>query len=147
VLVESLAYCRERKGLSVFAYVIMPTHFHAIVGADSQSELTPIMRDLKRHTAWKLVETLKAMGWELPLRAFRKAAEIDGRGNEHKVWQEEFHPVALQSEQIFNQKLSYLHENPVRKGLVRKAEDWWYSSARAWLDGEEGPLKVDVLEG
>jgi REP element-mobilizing transposase RayT len=147
VLIESFAYCRREKGLQVFAYVIMPTHFHAIVGTRESVALTHVMRDLKRHTARKLDAVLEDLSWELPLRVFRKAASLEERGNQYKVWQDEFHPIALETEEVFLQKLEYLHANPVRKGLVKKPEDWWYSSCRTWLDGTPGPLELDEVGG
>jgi hypothetical protein len=40
--------------------------------------------------------------------------------------------------------MEYMHSNPVRKGLVLKPEHWRYSSARAWLNGEENDAKISI---
>jgi REP element-mobilizing transposase RayT len=146
IVIESLSYCRQHKGLLVFAYSIMPTHFHAVVSTTAPADLTGIVRDLKRHTSRKIVEALEASSWEFPLRAFRKAAALDGRGNQHKFWQDEFHPVAILTKEVLREKVLYTHGNPVRKGLVREAADWWYSSARALERGESGPLELDAVD-
>ena len=146
VIIESLFYCRKQKGLHVFAYVIMPTHFHGIVSAGQADELPGVMRDLKRHTSRELVRVLERTGWELPLRAFKKAAQLAGRGSQHKVWQDEFHPVAIVTEKVFRRKLDYIHGNPVRKGLVMEPSDWCYSSARSCERDEPGPLELDAIE-
>src|SRR3989304_8708999 len=114
----------------------MPTHLHAIVSTEGDHSLSDVMRDFKRHTGKKLVEVLKTSGWELPLRAFRKAAQIAGKGNDYKVWDRDFHPQAIVEEEMFRQKVEYIHANPVRKGLVRAPEDWVYSSAGFYLLGE-----------
>ncbi len=146
VLVNSLAYCQQNKGLRIHGYVIMPNHFHLVVTASPQDSLPSIMRDFKRFTSRELIRTLESSGWELPIRIFRKSGMACGTKQEYKVWQDEYHPIALFSEEVLRVKLEYLHQNPVRKGLVRKASDWWYSSAGFYETGEAGPLEVDVVE-
>jgi len=61
ILVQSLAFCRERKGLKVHAWVILDTHFHAILAAP---DLSSILRDIKSYTAKLLIEQLVAEGRE-----------------------------------------------------------------------------------
>jgi putative transposase len=56
ILVHSFEYCREHKELKVHAWVILDTHFHAIVAAP---ELVRVLADLKRHTARRIVEQLE----------------------------------------------------------------------------------------
>jgi hypothetical protein len=73
------------------------------------------------------------------------AAEADGKGNRYKVWQEGFHPIAIESERFFLEKLQYLHENPVRKGYVDRLEQWRYSSARNYILDDDSVLMVDRL--
>jgi REP element-mobilizing transposase RayT len=62
--------------------------------------------------------------------------------SERKVWQPSWHAEGLVSENLWEQKMNYIHENPVRKGYVRLPEHWRYSSARYWLTGEDGDLPV-----
>jgi len=124
----------------------MPTHFHAIVGAADGEQLSSVMRDLKRFTSREIVNVLQATGEELPLRAFKKAASLQGRGNDHKVWKDEFHPIGIRSIEVFRQKLDYIHHNPVRKGLVEESSHWRYSSAGFYDKGSVGVLEMDELE-
>lgn len=79
------------------------------------------------------------------LALFRAAAIQEGRGNNHKVWQEGFHPIAIETGKFFQEKLNYLHENPVRKGFVERPEYWRYSSARNYLMDDHSIIQVDVL--
>jgi len=146
VLINSLAYCQKDKGLRIHGYVVMPNHFHLVVTTPAPNSLSPVIRDLKRYTSRELTRVLEESSWELPVRIFRKTGMSSGTGRKYKVWQDEFHPVAVFSEEVFRVKLDYLHQNPVRKGLVRKASDWWYSSAGFYETGEMGPLKVDEVE-
>lgn len=80
------------------------------------------------------------------LKTFHEAALDEGRGNRYKVWQEGYHPIAIDTDDFFQQKLDYLHENPVRKGFVEKPEYWRYSSARNYLFDDHSILPVECLE-
>jgi len=66
--------------------------------------------------------------------------------SEFQVWQESFHPKELLTEEILQQKVDYIHMNPVRKGLVDKPEDWKYSSAGYYATGVNGLLHLNGLE-
>ena len=79
------------------------------------------------------------------LSFFREAAESDGRGNEYKVWQDGYHPIVLETEKFFCQKLDYMHKNPVRKGYVEWPEHWLYSSARNYVIGDHSVMRVECL--
>ena len=69
-----------------------------------------------------------------------------GRSKEHiKVWRHENHPVILDRNEIIEERLNYLHENPVRTGVCYTAEDYVYSSAGQYA-GREGLLEVEFLE-
>jgi len=59
------------------------------------------------------------------------------------VWQEGFHPVAIVSDEIMLQKMEYLHNNPVARGLVAAREHWRYSSAHEDCAGVEPVLRCD----
>jgi hypothetical protein len=61
---------------------------------------------------------------------------------QRRFWQPSRHPIAIQSEPFWQQKVDYLHDNPCRKGLVRLPEHWRYSSA-AWY-ASDGKNPVDV---
>ena len=110
ILVESLAYCREHKALRISAWVILDNHFHAILSAP---DLPRVMADFKRHTARWLIEKLEAerCEWLLnQLRYFRAAHKAE---SEHQFWQEGFHPQAIVSDEMMEQKREYLHQNRV----------------------------------
>ncbi len=63
-----------------------------------------------------------------------------------QFWQQSKHPVAIWSEPFRQTKVDYLHDNPRRKGLVREASDWWFSSVAYWLQDSAGANDV-VLTG
>ena len=142
VITGSLDYCRKNKGLKVFAYVVMPTHFHAVLACETSRELSNVMRDFKRYTNRALIRILEQQHCRIALSVFRSAG-LDAKGNTgYKLWQDAYHPKALYSEAVLRQKIEYIHQNPVRKGLVEKASDWLFSSARNY----EEPEREIVLE-
>jgi len=144
-IIESLKYCRMKKGLRLHGYVIMPNHMHTIVSAANGS-LSGIIRDYKRFTSQRISSLLEADGNQRFLRYFRTVARREGRGNTYKIWQGGSHPELIVSQGFFLQKLNYVHENPVRKGYVDRPEHWVYSSARNYYLNDHSVIHVDILE-
>ena len=148
IITDSLAFCRAEKGLLVHAYVVMLTHVHTILSAQDGADLSAILRDSRKFTAKQIVQRLNDDSNRLFDWVFRDAARKDGRPEEsYKVWQPGAHPETLVSEKFVMQKLEYLHNNPVRKGLVYAPEHWRYSSAPFYVLGQkDGPLEIDAFE-
>ncbi len=142
IIVHSLSYCRQKKGLRLFAYVIMHDHIHAIA---SSGNLSAIMKDFKSYTAKEILRTAEADSKKWLLNQFGYYKKQYKRDSAYQVWQEGFHPQAIVNEDVFRQKVEYIHNNPVRKCLVELAEHWIYSSARNYLDGK-GCIEIDRIE-
>src|SRR5262249_52661744 len=111
------------------------------------SDLHAMMRDFKRFTSRTIHDRLIADRRATALEWLERAAQRARRGRgEFSFWQDGFHPQEIRSRSVFEQKLRYLHENPIRKRLVAAPEDWWYSSA-AWYAGREQVcMRMDSLE-
>ncbi len=102
-----------------------------------------MLADFKRHTARRILELLEAeeCGWLLHLlRQWRAGHKTE---SEFQVWQEGFHPQALMNDAVMEQKLEYIHNNPVKRGLVAAPEHWRYSSAHEWCSEVEPLLRCD----
>ncbi|MCK4311911.1 MAG: transposase [Candidatus Cloacimonetes bacterium] len=126
ILVDSIKFCQYQKELKVFFYVIMDNHFHLITSSENLSQT---IASLKRFVALKLVEIIKADNkfWLLEqLGRYKKAYKQESN---YQVWQEGFHPQLISSYKMLDQKVMYIHQNPVRRGLVNEPEHWKYSSA------------------
>ena len=138
IFTDSLNFSIKNKRLGVNAYVIMPTHTHAILfDRDFDNErLKHTLDDLRKFTGRLLLDYADA---NLPNpfgQTFRENAKED---RQRKFWQSTQHPEGIFTEKFYRQKFNYIHLNPVRKGLVRSAVDWRFSSAGYWLrDGEAG---------
>ena len=138
IIIDSLRYCQQNKGLEIFAFVIMSNHMHLLVRAEN-SNLSDVLRDFKRHTSKKIIETIQnedESRREWLLMVFKYAAGKHQRNNEFQVWTHENHAEEIFSNKFVEQKVHYIHQNPVRAGIVEKAEEYLYSSARNYADLE-----------
>ena len=132
IVVENLQYCQNNKGLQVFAFVVMTNHVHLIVNSPL-STLSDTIRDFKKFTSKKIIDSVKEENEsrkEWMLERFRFHATNTKRNSEHKFWTHDNHAEVLYTNSFIEQKLCYLHNNPVRAGIVAKPEDYLYSSAR-----------------
>ena len=144
LVIESLSFCRQNKGLQLFAFVVMPNHLHLIAAAD---DLHAVVRDFKRFTSRTIHDRLLADGRSTMLAWLEQAAQHARRARgEFSLWTDGFHPQEIRSRPVLEQKLRYLHENPVRKGLVVSPDQWWYSSAAEYAGGLDVCLKMDSLD-
>ncbi len=118
------------NGLKLYAYVILENHLHLIA---QSPQLDRDMARFKSYTAKQLLAYLDQNGVKtiLDQLAFYKKAHKADRA--YQFWQEGVHPEWIQNEEMMRQKLDYIHENPVKRGYVDKAEHWRYSSARNYL--------------
>ncbi len=147
IIISSLKHCIDHKGLVVHAYVIMSSHIHMIVSTRNGESLPNIMRDFKRHTSKELIKEVKFINesrreWMLSKFAFEAKRSI--RGKDYKVWQDGFHPVELFNVAMAEQKLEYIHKNPVTERIVDETVDYVYSSVRQYA-GEDGVLEVEFI--
>jgi putative transposase len=142
ILVRSFAYCREHKGLRIYAWVVLDNHFHAIVTAP---ELAKTLADLKKFTVREIVAQLQSEGREWLLNQLRYFRAAHKQASTYQVWQEGSHPQAITSDAMMERKLDYLHNNPVKRGVVASAEHWRYSSAHEWLAGRRLSCAVIIL--
>jgi putative transposase len=142
IIMASLTFCRQQKGLGLHAYVILDNHLHLVVTSDNLSQ---VIRDFKRHTTKEIITVAHQEKKQWLLKQFELFKGVHKSESQHQVWQEGFHPQAVTSEDMLRQKLDYIHYNPVKIGLVDRPEDWRYSSARNY-SGQDGILDIDLIE-
>ncbi len=147
ILVESLKYCMANKGLEVYAWVIMSNHVHLIIGIGDKP-MQDILRDLKRHTSKTILKAIEdnppesRRDWML--HQFEYAGRYNPNNEHYQFWQQDNHPIELWSKAVIDQKLDYIHDNPVKAGWVETPEHYLYSSARDYA-GIKGLLDIQLL--
>jgi REP element-mobilizing transposase RayT len=133
IVVESLNYCIQEKGLVVYAWVIMSNHVH--------------MRDLKRHTSKTILKEIEENPQESRkewmLWMFRRAGEKNCNNSKYQFWQQHNQPEELGREAYaIDRAIAYIHENPIRAGFTDRAEEYPYSSAVDFAGGK-GLVHID----
>ena len=147
IIVDSLNYCIDHKGLDCFAWVLMSNHMHLIARANPPARLSDIIRDFKKYTSKKIVNTIETINEsrrEWLLHKFEYAAHSTGRAENYKVWRDDNHAICLDEAGWLEQRLNYIHQNPVRQLIVANECDYLYSSAYDY-SGKKGLVKVTVV--
>jgi putative transposase len=142
IIAQSLSYCRQNKGLKLFAYVVMDNHIHLIASAENLSQ---IIKDFKSFTARKIIEAAKTEERKWLLNQFEFYKKKYKKDSAYQVWQEGFHPQMITKEDVLKQKIEYIHYNPVKRGLVDQEDHWIYSSATNYIR-DKGCIKLDIIE-
>ncbi len=147
VLINCLKYYQEKRGLRIHAYCIMSNHLHMVISTKNGESLSAIMKDFKKLSNKKLIEEIRLTNEsrkEWLLRAFEKAAKPLKRITANKLWKDGNHPIELDSFEMVQQKVDYIHNNPVESEIVEEPEYYWYSSARDYA-GKKGFLEIDTV--
>ncbi len=136
-IVDSLRYCQNNKGLKVYGWCLMSNHLHMICSAREGYILYDILRDFKKYTCKKVIKQIKEepeSRREWILNLFQKCCQYLKRNQTYKLWQDGNHAEVIYSNDFFDQKLNYIHQNPVEQMIVANAEDYLFSSARNYAD-------------
>jgi len=138
----------DKKGMELYAWCIMTNHVHMIIGSH-QDKLENIMQQMKMHTSIKLREqimsNMKESRREWMIELMQRAGRKNSNNNEFQLWQQNNHPIELITPAIMHQKLDYIHDNPVKAGIVERPEDYLYSSARDYY-GIKGLIQIELLD-
>jgi REP-associated tyrosine transposase len=113
-----------RKALCV-GFVVMPDHVHAIVWFPAPGQLSVFMQQWKRLSSCQIARFVRG-------KLVQYAEETDPGD---PFWQAGYYAFNLYNEEKVREKLTYMHENPVRAGLVAQSCDWAFSSARYYEQG------------
>ncbi len=147
IVIDSLRFCQKKKGLKVHAWCIMSNHLHLILSTDGRNKLSDVLRDFKKFTSAQIIKAIEAntresrRNWMLWI--FRSAGEKNLRNEHYQFWQQDNHPIECFSVDVLESRKQYIHENPLRAGLVRNEWDYMYSSAIDYYCNGQGLLKID----
>ena len=127
----------------------MTNHVHLIAKSTEGSGLSGIIRDFKKFTSKKIIkaitENIQESRKEWMLSIFKSAGEYNSNNKDFQFWRQDNKPIELWSNDVLQQKLDYIHFNPVVEGIVENAEDYIYSSARDYA-GIKGLLNIELIE-
>jgi putative transposase len=139
---ELLDEARRKVGFDLWAYVVMPEHVHLLVWPHEGTSIGSLLWAVKRPLSQRVLkwvlrnapEFLSRMEQRRPSgRTIRRFWQAGG-GYDRNLW----------TAREIHEKLHYIHDNPRRRGLVASHGDWPWTSYRAWENGTDEPLRLDV---
>ncbi len=147
ILTGSLKYCIANKGLLLYSWCIMPSHVHLVFGS-LESQPGKLLGELKTFTSKALQKEIRD-GYgesrrEWMLWMFREAGSKNSNVSRMQFWQQDSHPVELWSPAVIDQKIEYIHMNPVVAGFIEEPHYWKYSSAIDYY-GAKGLLELSKV--
>lgn len=136
ILLESIRFCQKEKGLLLHSWCIMSNHLHLVASAKNE-KLSGLLRDFKKFTGKQIIAAIKnnpkESRREWMLEIFKREGAKNSRNSEYQFWRQDNRPVELYSTAFIFQKMNYIHNNPVEAGIVERAEDYLYSSAKDYV--------------
>jgi len=141
IILDSLKYLIDHQRIVLHGFVIMEDHLHLIASGQALSD---DIGDFKSFTARSIIDLFKAQKNQFilsQLEFFKKDHKIT---QQYQLWEEGNHPEFISSREMLNQKLEYLHCNPLRKGYIDDPAHWRYSSYRIYM-GQEGLLPIEII--
>lgn len=138
LFLESVRFCQKEKGLEIHAWCLMTSHVHLVFRSIKGQKPELLIGDLKRFTSKAIVKAIqenpRESRKEFLLEIFKKEALKSSNVSKYQFWRHDNNPIELWSAPVIKQKIDYVHQNPVEAGLVYRAEDYVYSSARDYAD-------------
>jgi REP element-mobilizing transposase RayT len=139
IVFDSWDFLKKEKDLRLYGYVILENHLHLIASAP---DLSSAIKSFKMYTARQIIDLLESHGAKVLLRQLRALKLRHKVDSEYQVWEEGSKPKQIRADAVMLQKLTYMHNNPVKRGYVDDPVHWRYSSARNY---EGVPALVEVI--
>jgi REP element-mobilizing transposase RayT len=149
IFYESMQFCQKEKGLEIYAYCIMTSHIHLIIGRSGSSELNEVTRDIKsftsRHTRKEIENNVTESRREWIMWMLKRAGKHNTRNKDFQFWIQDNHPIELSTNEMMQQRLDYIHNNPVEAGFVDDPCAWVHSSARDYAGEGKGRIELTFI--
>ncbi|MEA2097779.1 MAG: transposase [Patescibacteria group bacterium] len=123
----------------------MMNHIHCMVLAKEDYSLEDIVASFKKFTTSQTKKLLEKDNRKY-ISALIKSSFAKKKNTFFQIWQRENYSEVIESDKFFLQKMSYIHNNPVKRCYVSKPEDWIYSSARNYLLNDDSVIVVDRVD-
>jgi len=126
---QALEFYAKRGDYELHGFVVMPDHIHFV--CDSQKPISEVVRDIKKYISKKAVQYLSGENSnllnKLKLKEHRKRKHI------HQIWQRDFYDFNIVTERKLQEKLRYMYENPLRRGLCNQIQDYEFSDVNRYF--------------
>lgn len=130
IIIDSLRFLVINKRIELNAFVIMSNHIHLIWQPMFGFTPSDIQASFMKYTAQQLKRSLEQSN-----QKFLKSFLVNKEDRAYQIWKRRPLSIELSTDAVFEQKLDYIHYNPVKAGLCINPEDYYYSSARFYYNG------------
>jgi putative transposase len=140
-LADAIVAARVKHAFRLITYVFMPEHVHLLIRPTERDyDISRILKNIKQPVAQRAISFVRK---ESPAFLARMTIEVGGR-KMLRFWQGGGgHDRNIFSPEELWEKIAYIHRNPVKRELVRRAADWKWSRAADFAKLREGPLAID----
>lgn len=132
IIIQSLQHLTTNKKITLYAFAIMSNHIHVIWQVLPGKTPQQIQQSFMKYTAQQIKFDLVANHPQV-LDEFR----VNAKDRTYQFWERNPLGIELYSQEVFLQKLEYIHWNPVKAGLCSLPEEYYYSSARFYWTGTD----------
>lgn len=139
--VDAIELSRNRNPFDLWAWVIMPEHIHLVIHPHEGTKIAAVLKTLKQSVSKKAIVWLKENAPDfLPT-----IEDVQPNGKRSfRFWQRGGgYDRNLRSVRDIHEKIDYVHQNPLKRGLVDKSLEFLWSSELAWETGVDQPLSLD----
>jgi putative transposase len=140
LFVKELSRVRREYEFALVGYVLMPEHVHLLLSEPAKGNPSTVLQMLKQRVSRKL---RKKITDRYPAKVCLPAVEI--AEDYPQFWQTRFYDFNVYSDSKKREKLDYMHCNPVTRELVRRPQDWPWSSYLFYENGEDGLISIDSI--
>lgn len=130
IIIKALKFLVTEKKVTVYGFVIMSNHLHIIWQSKDSNSIQKIQNSFIKHTSKEFKKQLEN---DNKLKAY----EVNAIDRKYNFWQRDSLNIELFTALVFNQKLNYLHYNPVKAGFCNLPEEYYYSSALFYEKGSD----------
>ncbi|MEI7676902.1 MAG: transposase, partial [Bacteroidales bacterium] len=121
IIMDSLRFCQQKKGMEIFAWCVMTSHIHLVFRSVNEEKPEQLLGDFKRFTSNNIIKAIQNNPQESRkewlLEKFMDAAKNSSNVKHYQFWQHNNHPIELWSNKVIDEKIDYIHQNPVVEGL------------------------------
>ena len=116
------------------AGVVMPNHCHVLIRVFEGAMLGKIVQSWKSYTGRRITKMMEECRAGARRSQERRSQEPPSKekhsqeGHSRGIWMREYWDRFIRDEKHFANAIEYIHNNPVKAGLVKNAEDWYWSS-------------------
>ncbi|OGW16407.1 MAG: hypothetical protein A3G93_15715 [Nitrospinae bacterium RIFCSPLOWO2_12_FULL_45_22] len=141
IAVRTILFYEKRGDFRLIGFIVMPDHIHMIcepAGSDRSPDLSSIVRDIKKYIAKEAIGYLSSGDSNMLVSI--QLPKPKKKGHTHQLWQTDFYAFNILTESKLKEKLRYMYENPVRKGLCNDIFDYEFSDIRRYFGAVDRKL-------